>query len=123
MRGRKIANWATNVETLWGGIQDTLFGFRVYPVPPLLAVMNETRWMRRFDFDAEAVLRLFWRGVRPIFNLARTWVRHFCASIIAASPYFNYWRDNVLLYVDVSAPGSGLHPARPPSLRTARRLG
>ena len=53
-----IANWATNVETLWGGIRDSLFGFRVYPIAPLLDVMNETRWMRRFDFDAEAVLRL-----------------------------------------------------------------
>ncbi len=94
VRGRKVANWATNVETLWGGIKDTLFGFRVYPVQPLLAVMNETRWMRRFDFDAEAVLRLFWRGVRPI-NLPAP-VRYFRPSEGGVS-HFNYWRDNVLL--------------------------
>jgi glycosyltransferase involved in cell wall biosynthesis len=94
VRGRRIANWATNVETLWGGIQDTLFGFRVYPVRPLLAVMNETRWMRRFDFDAEAVLRLFWGGVRPI-NVPAP-VRYFRASEGGVS-HFNYWRDNVLL--------------------------
>ena len=94
VRGRKVANWATNVETLWGGIKDTLFGFRVYPVEPLLAVMNETRWMRRFDFDAEAVLRLFWRGVRPI-NLSAP-VRYFRPSEGGVS-HFNYWRDNVLL--------------------------
>jgi glycosyltransferase involved in cell wall biosynthesis len=94
VRGRKIANWATNVETLWGGIHDALFGFRVYPVMPLLAVMNQTRWMRRFDFDAEAVLRLFWLGVQPI-NLPAP-VRYFRPSEGGVS-HFNYWRDNVLL--------------------------
>jgi glycosyltransferase involved in cell wall biosynthesis len=94
VRGRRIANWATNVETLWGGIQDSLFGFRVYPVGPLLAVMRETRWMRRFDFDAEAVLRLFWRGVKPI-NLTAP-VKYFRPSEGGVS-HFNYWRDNVLL--------------------------
>ena len=31
-----------------------------------LAVMRRQRWMRRFDFDVEAVVRLCWRGVRPI---------------------------------------------------------
>ena len=55
LRGRRIANWWTNLETLWAGIPDTLFGFRVYPIDPLVAVMQRTRWMRRFDFDAEAV--------------------------------------------------------------------
>lgn len=94
VRGRKIANWATNVETLWGGIQDSLFGFRVYPIEPLLAVMHETRWMRRFDFDAEAVVRLFWRGVTPI-NLPAP-VRYFRSAEGGVS-HFNYWRDNVLL--------------------------
>ena len=36
---------------------------------PLVEVMRGQRWMRRFDFDTEAVVRLAWRGVRPI-NLA-----------------------------------------------------
>jgi hypothetical protein len=79
---------------LWGGIKDTLFGFRVYPVRPLLAVMNESRCMRHFDFDPEAVLRLFWRGVLPI-NLPAP-VRYFRAEQGGVS-HFNYWRDNVLL--------------------------
>jgi glycosyltransferase involved in cell wall biosynthesis len=118
VRGRKIANWATNVETLWGGIQDTLFGFRVYPVRPLLAVMNETRWMRRFDFDAEAVLRLFWRGVRPI-NLPAP-VRYFRASEGGVS-HFNYWRDNVLLTSMFLRLFIGFVPRLP--LLLARRLG
>ena len=31
--------------------------------------MHGQRWMRRFDFDTEAVVRLAWRGVEPL-NLA-----------------------------------------------------
>ncbi|HKD53250.1 MAG TPA: glycosyltransferase family 2 protein [Steroidobacteraceae bacterium] len=92
--GRKIANWCTNVETLWAGIHDTLFGFRVYPIAPLIAVMQRTRWMRRFDFDPEAVVRLSWAGV-PAVNLPAP-VRYFARSHGGVS-HFNYWRDNVLL--------------------------
>jgi len=35
LRGRRIANWCTNLETLWAGVHDTLFGYRVYPIAPL----------------------------------------------------------------------------------------
>jgi glycosyltransferase involved in cell wall biosynthesis len=94
VRGRKISNWWANVETLGGGIGDSLFGFRVYPVPPLLAIMRRQRWMRRFDFDPEAVVRLAWRGVRPI-NLAAP-VKYFSAAEGGVS-HFNYLRDNTLL--------------------------
>ena len=94
LRGRRIANWCTNLETLWAGIHDTLFGFRVYPIAPLLASMRTSRWMRRFDFDPEAVVRLSWRGV-PAVNLSAP-VRYFSAAEGGVS-HFNYWRDNVLL--------------------------
>jgi glycosyltransferase involved in cell wall biosynthesis len=94
LRGRRIANWCTNLETLWAGVHDALFGFRVYPVAPLIEVMQESRWMRRFDFDPEAVVRLAWRGV-PLINLPAP-VRYFSAEEGGVS-HFNYWRDNVLL--------------------------
>jgi len=94
LRGRRIANWWTQFETLWSGIADTLFGFRVYPIAPLLRVMQRTRWMRRFDFDAEAVVRLAWRGV-PARNLPAP-CRYFTPAEGGVS-HFNYWRDNVLL--------------------------
>ena len=94
LRGRRIANWFTNLETLWAGVADTLFGFRVYPIAPLVAVMRRTRWMRRFDFDAEAVVRLSWRGV-PVRNLPAP-CRYFTAAQGGVS-HFHYWRDNVLL--------------------------
>src|ERR1700760_4724094 len=40
VKGRKISNWWANLETLWSGIDDSLFGFRVYPISPLIAVMR-----------------------------------------------------------------------------------
>ncbi len=94
LRGRRISNWWTNLATLWAGITDTLFGFRVYPIAPLVAVMQRTRWMRRFDFDAEAVVRLSWRGV-PVRNLPAP-CRYFSPAEGGVS-HFNYWRDNLLL--------------------------
>lgn len=92
--GRKLSNWWANVETLWAGIHDSLFGFRVYPIAPLVHEMRARLWMRRFDFDAEAVVRLCWCGVTPI-NLPAA-VRYFRPEEGGVS-HFNYWRDNVLL--------------------------
>ncbi|MEO7207014.1 MAG: glycosyltransferase family 2 protein [Steroidobacteraceae bacterium] len=92
--GRKISNWWANLETLWAGIHDSLFGFRVYPIGPLISVMRRQLWMRRFDFDVEAVVRLSWRGVRPINLPAR--VRYFSPAEGGVS-HFHYGRDNALL--------------------------
>ena len=94
VNGRKISNGWANLETLWAGIGDSLFGFRVYPIEPLRRVMRGQRWMRRFDFDPEAVVRMCWRGVKPV-NLPAT-VRYFRAEEGGVS-HFNYLRDNLLL--------------------------
>jgi len=94
VKGRQISNWWANLETLWAGIGDSLFGFRVYPIAPLRAVMLRQRWMRRFDFDPEAVVRLCWHGVQPI-NLAAP-VRYFTPEEGGVS-HFRYLRDNTLL--------------------------
>ncbi len=92
--GRRLSNFWVGVETLWAGIGDSLFGFRVYPVRPLLDAMTHTRWMRRFDFDAEAVVRLCWIGVQPI-NVDVP-VRYRTADEGGVS-HFRYGRDNLLL--------------------------
>ena len=94
VRGRRISNWWTNLETLGAGIDDSLYGFRVYPVAPLVDVMRGQRWMRRFDFDTEAVVRLAWRGVRPI-NVAAP-VKYLRPEEGGVS-HFRYGRDNSLL--------------------------
>jgi hypothetical protein len=94
VQGRKISNAWANLETLWAGIGDSLYGFRVYPMAPLERVMRRQPWMRRFDFDVEAVVRLSWRGV-PAVNMPAP-VRYFRADEGGVS-HFNYWRDNALL--------------------------
>ena len=94
VQGRRVSNWWANLETAWCGIEDSLFGFRVYPIDDLLAVMSQTRFMRRFDFDPEAAVRLAWRGL-PIVNL-RAPVRYFAANEGGIS-HFRYLRDNALL--------------------------
>lgn len=94
VNGRKLSNGWADLETLWAGIGDSLYGFRVYPIAPLMAVMRGGKWMRRFDFDPEAVVRLAWRGVRPI-NIDAP-VRYFRADEGGVS-HFNYLRDNILL--------------------------
>ena len=94
VRGRRVSNWWTRLETLGAGIDDSLYGFRVYPIAELIAVMRRQPWMRRFDFDTEAVVRLAWRGVRPI-NLPAP-VKYLTAAEGGVS-HFRYGRDNALL--------------------------
>jgi glycosyltransferase involved in cell wall biosynthesis len=94
VRGRKVSNWWTNLETLGAGVADSLYGFRVYPVAALAAVMQKQPWMRRFDFDTEAVVRLAWRGVKPI-NIDAP-VKYLRADEGGVS-HFRYGRDNLLL--------------------------
>jgi glycosyltransferase involved in cell wall biosynthesis len=94
VNGRKVSNGWANLETLWMGIGDSLYGFRVYPIAPLKNIMQRNRFMRRFDFDPEAVVRLCWAGVYPI-NIDAP-VRYFRPDEGGVS-HFRYLRDNTLL--------------------------
>lgn len=94
VRGRRVSNWWTGLETLWAGIGDSLYGFRVYPIAPLIRVMESQRWMRRFDFDTEAVVRLAWAGVPPVnVDAPVTYLRADQGGV----SHFRYLRDNALL--------------------------
>jgi glycosyltransferase involved in cell wall biosynthesis len=94
VNGRKVSNGWANLETLWMGIGDSLYGFRVYPIQELAEIMAKHRFMRRFDFDPEAVVRLCWRGIRPL-NINAP-VRYLSAAEGGVS-HFKYLRDNALL--------------------------
>jgi len=94
VKGRRVSNGWANLETLWAGIGDSLFGFRVYPIAPLCKVMHRQPWMRHFDFDPEAAVRLCWANVLPVNLPAR--VRYLSADEGGVS-HFRYLRDNVLL--------------------------
>lgn len=94
VKGRRVSNWWANLETLWAGIGDSLFGFRVYPIAPLCKVMRRQPWMRHFDFDPEAAVRLCWSGVKPVNLPARV---RYLSSEEGGVSHFRYLRDNVLL--------------------------
>lgn len=91
--GRRVSNLLARIETL-GAVRDSLFGFRVYPIGPLRRIMEKSRFMRRFDFDVEAAVRLFWHGL-PAINVPAP-VRYFRANEGGVS-HFSYLRDNILL--------------------------
>ena len=94
VEGRKVSNFWANLETLGWGVDDSLFGMRLYPVAPLLEAFAETRFARRFDFDPEMAVRLAWKGI-PIINLP-TPVRYLHPDEGGVSQ-FRYLRDNTLL--------------------------
>lgn len=94
VNGRKISNFWANLETLGWGIDDSLFGMRLYPIAPLLEIFTETPFARRFDFDPEVAVRLAWKAV-PIINLP-TPVRYPSKADGGVSQ-FRYLRDNTLL--------------------------
>ncbi len=91
---RKLSVALVRATILGRGIDDNLYGFRIYPVGPLLEVLGPRRTGRRYDFDTEAAVRLCWRGVRPINVKAP--VRYFSRAEGGVS-HFHYLRDNLTL--------------------------
>jgi glycosyltransferase involved in cell wall biosynthesis len=92
-KGRLYGRYLTHVwvwiNTLSFAIRDSMCGFRVYPLAPVLKLIDEETIGQRMDFDPEIVVRLHWRGV-GIENLA-TPVRY----PIDGVSHFDVWRDNV----------------------------
>jgi glycosyltransferase involved in cell wall biosynthesis len=91
---RRLSNGLAQLETLHATNADSLFGFRLYPARALYEVMQQGRFMRRFDFDPEVAVRLLWRGL-PCRTIP-TPVRYLTRREGGIS-HFNYLRDNLLL--------------------------
>jgi glycosyltransferase involved in cell wall biosynthesis len=91
---RKLSVALVRWTILGAGIDDNLYGFRIYPIGPLLDLLGPQRSGRRYDFDTEAVVRLCWSGVRPI-NVPAP-VRYFSRAEGGVS-HFHYVRDNLTL--------------------------
>jgi glycosyltransferase involved in cell wall biosynthesis len=92
-KGRLYGRYLTHVwvwiNTLSFAIRDSMCGFRVYPLAPVLKLIDEETVGQRMDFDPEIVVRLHWRGV-GVENLA-TPVRYPADGV----SHFDVWRDNV----------------------------
>jgi glycosyltransferase involved in cell wall biosynthesis len=91
---RKISVALVRWTILGAGVDDNLFGFRVYPLQPLIDALGGRRSGRRYDFDTEAAVRLCWAGVRPV-NVS-TPVFYFSRAEGGISHY-RYIRDNLTL--------------------------
>lgn len=92
LQGRKLSVGLVRFEIFGAGIDDPLFGFRVYPLAPLVRELRATRFARRYDFDPEVAVRMFWAGV-PTRNVPAT-----CRYLSRAEggvSHFHYLRDNV----------------------------
>lgn len=94
VNGRKVGNAFAHLETLWGGIHDSLFGFRLYPLAPAIRIMESITTARRFDFDTELAVRLFWAGIRPINRPVPV---RYPPRESGGVTHFKYFRDNLLL--------------------------
>jgi len=92
-KGRLYGRYATHIwvwiNTLSFDIQDSMCGFRLYPLQSLLPLLDAVRIGRRMDFDSDVIVRLHWRGV-PVLNQP-TRVTYPRDGI----SHFRMWRDNV----------------------------
>ena len=94
VKGRRVGNFFSHLETLWCGAQDSLFGFRLYPIAPALRILSSGRAGRRFDFDTVLAVRLTWAGLRCINIPAAV---RYPSSSEGGVTHFRYLRDNLLL--------------------------
>jgi predicted LPLAT superfamily acyltransferase len=66
-RARRWGRWITHfwvaIETMSPNFIDTMCGFRLYPLAPVMALLREERVGLRMEFDTEIAVRLIWRGV------------------------------------------------------------
>lgn len=67
---RLYARYLTHVwvwiNTLSFAIRDSMCGFRVYPVAPVIALLERKRLGLRMNFDTDILVRLHWDGLQVI---------------------------------------------------------
>lgn len=92
---RLYGRYATHVwvwiNTLSLDIEDSMCGFRMYPLLATMAVLNSKRIGKRMEFDSEVLVRLHWQGVS--FVTVRTRVTYPQDGI----SHFRSLHDNVLI--------------------------
>jgi glycosyltransferase involved in cell wall biosynthesis len=94
-RLRLYARYLTHIwvwiNTLSLDIRDSMCGFRVYPLRPLLTLDKNQRLGRRMNFDTDVLVRLYWAGL-PIVNQPTK-----VSYPLDGVSHFRLWLDNVLI--------------------------
>lgn len=92
---RLYARYLTHVwvwiNTLSLSIRDSMCGFRVYPVAPVLALARRRRLGLRMNFDIEILVRLYWDGFAIVNLPTRVGYPQDGVS------HFKAWTDNALI--------------------------
>lgn len=89
--GRYLTHALVWLNTLSFEIPDTMCGFRVYPLAPVIALLDSARLGERMDFDIEILVRLHWRGQRFV------WLPTRVAYPADGVSHFRMLRDNLLI--------------------------
>ncbi|BBN52374.1 glycosyl transferase [Pseudomonas chlororaphis subsp. aurantiaca] len=94
-KGRFYARYLTHVwvwiNTLSLQIPDSMCGFRVYPLPPVLALIDSVKIGRRMDFDTDILVRLAWR------NQPMRWLPTQVRYPVDGLSHFRLFHDNLLI--------------------------
>jgi glycosyltransferase involved in cell wall biosynthesis len=88
---RYLTHVWVSINTLSRQIQDSMCGFRVYPLPPVIELDRRCKLGERMNFDIEVLVRLYWAGLE-IINLP-TGVSYPSDG----SSHFRGWLDNYLI--------------------------
>jgi glycosyltransferase involved in cell wall biosynthesis len=91
LSARYLTHVWVSINTLSWQIKDSMCGFRVYPLTPILELDRAHKLGERMNFDIEALVRLHWAGVQ-IINLP-TRVSYPSDGI----SHFRGWLDNFLI--------------------------
>lgn len=93
--GRLAARYLTHVwiwiETLSFRIKDSMCGFRIYPLGPVIRVADRISLGQRMDFDPEVLVRLYWEGVDIVPLPTRVIYPR------GGTSHFRMWLDNWLI--------------------------
>lgn len=62
--GRKLTNFWASINSLSLSFEDAMCGLRLYPLEPVLALVENVKLGLRMQFDPEILVRLLWAGLR-----------------------------------------------------------
>jgi len=89
--GRYLTHVWVWINTLSLRIRDSMCGFRVYPVAPVIALAARQKIGARMNFDTDILVRLYWEGL-DVVNLP-TRVAYPSDGV----SHFRVWLDNALI--------------------------
>ncbi len=88
---RYLTHVWVSINTLSRQIEDSMCGFRVYPLAPLVELDRQLKLGARMSFDIEILVRLYWAGIE-IVNVPTA-----VSYPKDGTSHFRGWLDNLLI--------------------------